>query len=214
MRMKKIKLLFMVIALMITSGIYAQATIESIIIEKKNRNAVKLYIDQPEDITADALEAKLKRSGLSGKRNKGVTIYRGVTLSEISTSKLDIYTRVEKSGIGSVVYMAASKGYDNFAGPEDTEITDKIVAFLNSFTVDANQHSVDVNLLAQKENIEKQEKAYQKLLEEQKDTEKKKSDAEAKLVQLQNDIAAKAAEIERLKGDLESLKLKKSTVAQ
>ena len=80
--MKKI---FLLIALAISSAaIYAQASVESIIIEKKNRNAVKLYIDQSEDITATALDARLKRSGLNGKRKKGITIYREVILSEIS----------------------------------------------------------------------------------------------------------------------------------
>ena len=195
-------------------AIYAQATVESIVIDKHNRNAVKLYIDQPEDITADALAAKLKRSGLNGNKKKGISIYKGVILSEISNTKLDIYTRVEKLGIGSVVYMTASKGYDNFTSPEDTGITNKIIVFLNNFVPDANYRSVDVDLTAQQSNIEKQEKAYQKILEEQKDTEKKKSDAEVKLMQLQNDLIAKQTEIDKLKADLQDLKTKRTTINQ
>lgn len=210
--MKKIIIAFILATSSV--AIYAQATVESIVIQKHNRNAVKLYIDQPEDITADALAAKLKRSGLNGNKKKGISIYKGVILSEISNTKLDIYTRVEKLGVGSVVYMAASTGYDNFASPEDTGITNKIIAFLNNFVPDANYRSVDVDLTAQQANIEKQEKAYQKLLEEQKDTEKKRSDAEVKLLQLQNDITAKQAEIEKLKYDLEDLKSKRSTINQ
>lgn len=197
-----------------STAIYAQATIESIVIQKHNRNAVKLYIDQPEDVTADALAAKLKRSGLNGSRKKGITIYKGVTLSEISITKLDIYTSVQKLGIGTVVYMAASKGYDNFASPEDTAITNNIIVFLNNFTTDANYRSVDVDLTEQNNNIAKQEKAYQKLLDDQKDTEKKKSDAEVKLVQLQNDIVAKQKEIDKLKADLEDMKIKRSNINQ
>ena len=129
-------------------------------------------------------------------------------------NKLDIYTRVEKLGIGTVVYMAASKGYDNFTSPEDTGITNNIVTFLNNFIPDANYRSVDVDLTAQTENITKQEKAYQKLLDEQKDTEKKRSDAEVKLVQLQNDLQAKQTEIDKLKADLEDMKVKRSNINQ
>ena len=210
--MKKI-ILVLTVAIASTA-VYAQATIESIVIQKHNRNAVKLYIDQPEDVTADALTAKLKRSGLNGSKKKGITIYKGVTLSEISINKLDIYTRVEKLGIGTVVYMAASKGYDNFTSPEDTGITNNIVTFLNNFIPDANYRSVDVDLTAQTENITKQEKAYQKLLDEQKDTEKKRSDAEVKLVQLQNDLQAKQTEIDKLKADLEDMKVKRSNINQ
>lgn len=210
--MKKFILSFIVAVSSVT--MYAQATVESIVIQKHNRNAVKLYIDQPEDITADALAAKLKRSGLNGNKKKGISIYKGVTLSEISNTKLDIYTRVEKLGVGSVVYMTASKGYDNFTSAEDTAITNRIIVFLNNFIPDANYRSVDVDLTAQQASIEKQEKAYQKLLEEQKDTEKKKSDAEVKLLQLQNDIIAKQTEIDKLKSDLEDLKTKRTTINQ
>lgn len=210
--MKKFILAIIVTVSSIT--MYAQATIESIVIQKHNRNAVKLYIDQPDDITADALAAKLKRSGLNGNKKKGISIYKGVILSEISNTKLDIYTRVEKLGVGSVVYMAASKGYDNFAGHEDTSITNNLIAFLNNFVPDANYRSVDVDLTAQQSNIEKQEKAYQKLLDEQKDTEKKKSDAEVKLLQIQNDLTAKQVEIDKLKAEMESLKTKRSTINQ
>jgi len=205
------KLFILVVALVVsTVTIYAQATVESIVIEKHNRNAVKLYIAQPEEITADALSAKLKRSGLNGNRSKGITIYKGVILSEISTNKLDIYTRVEKMGVGSVVYMTASKGYDNFSSPEDTGITNNIIVFLNNFTTDANKRSIDVDLTTQKEGLVKLEKGLQKLFDDQKDTEKKRSDAEVKLVQIQNDITAKGVEIDKLKSDMEILKTKRT----
>jgi septal ring factor EnvC (AmiA/AmiB activator) len=110
--------------------------------------------------------------------------------------------------------MAASKGYDNFATPEDTAITNNIMVFLNTFTNDANYRAVDVDLSAQKESMDKLEKSYQKLLEEQKDTEKKKSDAEVKLVQLQNDIEAKKIEIEKLKTEIDDLKTKRVNITQ
>ena len=88
------------------------------------------------------------------------------------------------------------------------------MTFLNNFIPDANYRSVDVDLTAQTENITKQEKAYQKLLDEQKDTEKKRSDAEVKLVQLQNDLQAKQTEIDKLKADLEDMKVKRSNINQ
>ena len=128
--------------------------------------------------------------------------------------KLDIYTQVEKRGVGSVVYMAASKGYDNFTTPEDEAITQNIITFLNSFVSDANYRSVDVNLLSKQEAIDKEEKAYLKLLDDQKDTEKKRSEAEVKLVQLQNDILAKQTEIEKLKSELDDLKNKRTNFNQ
>ena len=78
------KNLFLALLLVSTAALYGQASIESIVIEKHNRNAVKLYIDQSVQVTTDALKARLSRSGLNGKTKKGVTVYRGVILSEIS----------------------------------------------------------------------------------------------------------------------------------
>ena len=213
--MKNLKKIFLVIAFAFcASSINAQTSIEYILIQKQNRNAVKLEINQPEQITQTALDQRFNRSGLKGKTKKGTTLYKGVTLSEISTSKLDIYTRVIKHGTGSIVYMAASKGYDNFAGVEDIEITTKIEAFLLEFVNDANYRSVDVDLSAQIEDIAKQEKAYQKLLEDQKDTERKKADAEAKLIQIQNELDSKKSELEIKKASLEELKTKRTTINQ
>ncbi|HUM50223.1 MAG TPA: hypothetical protein PK431_00355 [Chitinophagales bacterium] len=213
--MKNIKNFLLITAIaFIATNVNAQTSVESIIIQKHNRNAVKLEINQPEQITQTALDQRFKRSGLKGKTSKGVTLYKGVTLSEISISKLDIYTRVVKHGTGSIVYMAASKGYDNFAGAEDTEITANIEAFLNAFVNDANYRSVDVDLSAQMDDIAKQEKAYQKLLEDQKDTEKKKADAEAKLIQIQNELDSKKTELDLKKANLEELKNKRTTINQ
>ncbi len=110
--------------------------------------------------------------------------------------------------------MAASKGYDNFAGAEDTEITANIEAFLTAFVNDANYRSVDVDLSAQMDDVAKQEKAYQKLLEDQKDTEKKKADAEAKLIQIQNELDSKKTELDLKKANLEELKNKRTTINQ
>jgi hypothetical protein len=46
---------------------------------------------------------------------------------------LDIYTKVEEGpNNSSVVYMAVSKGYDNFASVADSAITQNVKAFLES----------------------------------------------------------------------------------
>jgi hypothetical protein len=188
---------------------FAQSTIESIVIEKQNRIAVKLYVDQTPSVTSDALVTKLKRSGLSGKNRRGITIYRGVILSEISSNKMDIYTSVQKSGKGSVVYMAASRGYDNFSTPEDTAVTNRIISFLNTLVVEANFRSINIDVTKQNEHIEKQEKEYQKLLQDELDIKKNKADADVKLTQLKYQIDAKRLEILKLKQERDNLKNKR-----
>ena len=41
---------------------YGQARDASVMIDKENRNAVMIVIDQPEKITRDALQQRLERS--------------------------------------------------------------------------------------------------------------------------------------------------------
>lgn len=208
--MKNIHKIILALTMLFAFGqTFAQSTIESIIIEKQNRIAVKLYVDQTPSVTSDALVAKLKRSGLSGKSRRGITIYRGVILSEISSNKMDIYTSVKKSGKGSVVYMAASRGYDNFSTPEDTAVTNRIISFLNTLVVEANFRSINIDLTKHNEHIEKQEREYQKLLQDELDIKKNKADADIKLTELRYQIDAKRLEIQKLKQERDNLKNKR-----
>src|SRR5688572_119593 len=109
--MRYIKIiLFSSATLFAGTALYAQARDASVMIDKENRNAVMITIDQPEKITYEALQQRMERSGLKEKEKKGIVSYQGVTLSEISPDKVDIYTKVEAGpNNSSVVYMAVSR---------------------------------------------------------------------------------------------------------
>jgi len=181
-------------------------------IDKENRNAVMIAIDQPEKITGDALQKRLERSGLKDRARNGMLRYKGVTFSEISPDKLDIYTKVEKGpNNSSVVYMAVSRGYNNFTnGAADSSITENVKTFLESFVNDANKYSADVVIGNQMEEVNKDEKNYQRLLEEQKDLQKKKSNIESRLAEIQNELNAKKEIIDKKKSEVEDAKAKRS----
>jgi hypothetical protein len=172
-----------------------------------------IQIDQPEDRTADALEQRLKHAGLSGKSSKGVTVYRGVTLSEISPGTMDIYTKVEKgsNNQNSIVYMAVSKGYDNFtSATSDSMVTENVKRFLNSFVKDANYFSAEIEISTKMEEITKAESAYQNLIDDLKDLESKKTDIEGRIIDKQKEINEKKSEIDRRKVELDELKTKRT----
>jgi hypothetical protein len=190
-------------------NIFAQATVTSTNIEKENRNAVLIQINQPADVTSEALKERLKRSGLEGKSKSGVTAYRGVILAEIAPEKIDMYTKVDKGpdDNSSLVYVAVSKGYDNFANSaEDSVLIERVKTFLNSFVKDANTMSVDNTIRTQMEEVSDNEKEYERLLNEKKDLEKKKADIETSLIEIEKRISEKRAEIDRKKEALEVLK--------
>ena len=150
--MKKFKIiLFASVSLFVVTEIMAQATPMSTTIENQNRNAVMIEINQPVNIATEALQQKLQRAGLNEKIRNGSVSYKGVILSEISKDKIDLYTKVEGGpNSTSLVYMAVSKGYNNITGGNaDSVITRNVVAFLNSFVKDADNHSRLIAIQAQ-----------------------------------------------------------------
>jgi peptidoglycan hydrolase CwlO-like protein len=207
-------------SLILFSGIsiYAQNTDQardaSVMIDKENRNAVMITIDQPEKITREALKLRMERSGLTDKIKNGVMSYKGVTLSEISTDKVDIYTKVEKGpNNSSVVYMAVSRGYNNFSTTSvDSNITQNVKTFLQSFVKDADYHSADIGISNQIDDLAKEEKSYQKLLDEQRDLQKKKSNIENRLVEIQSELQKRETELDKKKSGVEDAKSKRSNI--
>jgi len=184
-----------------TIFIFAQAAPVSTLIEKENRNAVMIEIKQPVDITIDALQQKLQRAGFNQKVKKGSASYKGVVLSEISKDKIDVYTKVESGPNNtSVVYMAVSKGYNNFTNADtDSTITQNVEAFLNSFVKDADNHFADVGISNQMKDETKSEKGYQKLLQEQKDLQQKKNKIDNRLVEIQQELDIRKANLDKIR---------------
>jgi hypothetical protein len=195
--------------------VFAQATVTSTIIDKENRHAVMIVIDQPLDVTEAALEQRLKRSGLSGKTNNGITIYKAVTLSELSTAKVDIYTRVEKNKDkdknSSIVYIAVSTGYNNFISEtSDPVLNQNIKNFLNSFVKDVSAYSLDLQISTQADIVKNNEKQYERLQNDRKDLERDKAGIESSIVNKDRESAEKKTELERQKEELEKLKGRRS----
>jgi hypothetical protein len=192
--------------------VISQAVPASTIINKENRNAIMITINQPVKITTEALQQKLQRAGLDEKIKRGAASYKGVTLSEISKDKIDIYTKVEEAPNNtSTVYMAVSRGYNNFtSGGTDSVITANTIAFLNSFVKDADNHFADQDISNQVSDVNKYEKEYQHLLDEQKDLEKKKSAIDTRLAEIINELATRKTEMDKKRSAVEDSKTKRS----
>jgi hypothetical protein len=210
--MKRIKtILLSTVALFLTMFMYGQPKDASVMIDNENRNAVMIVIDQPDKITREALQQRMQRSGLKEREKNGVVKYKGVTLSEISQDKVDIYTKIEKGpNNSSVVYMAVSRGYNNFTNTTvDSNITQNVKTFLESLVKDADSHSKDVDISKQVTDVNNDEKSYQRLLDEQLDLQKKKSNIENRLVEIQNEISIKAEGLKKKKSGVEEARAKR-----
>jgi hypothetical protein len=210
--MRSIKIITLT-ATFLFSGVllYAQPTETSIMIDNANRSAVTITIDQPDNITGDALQQRLEHSGLKDKPKNGIMSFKGVVLSEISAEKIDLYTKVEKGpNNSSVVYIAVSRGYNNFTnGPADSAITQNVKTFLLSFVKDANDRSADVGISNRINDVNKDQKAYQKLLDEQGDLQKKKTKIENRLLEIQNELDMRTVELNKKKTGVEDARAKR-----
>ena len=213
--MKQLKtILISSVVLLSCINIHGQAREASVMIDDQNRNAVMINIDQPDKITGDALQQRFERSGLKDKLRNGILRFKGVTLSEISPNKVDIYTKVEKGpNNSSIVYMAVSTGYNNFSNSTaDSSITQNVKIFLESLIKDANDHSADVGISNQINDVSKDEKSYQDLLDEQRDLEKKKSSIESRLVVIQSQLSIIREGINKKKSGLDDAKAKRGNL--
>ncbi len=210
--MKQIKIILLgAVSLLSGMFIYAQASDASVMINNENHHAVMIPIDHPEKDAREALKLRLERSGLKEKVKNGVSRYRGVILSEISPDKVDIYTKVEAGpNNSSVVYMAVSRGYNNFTSSgADSSITQKVKTFLQSFVMDADNHSADLGITSQLDDISKNEKKYQQLLDEQADLKKKKSTIDSRLLEIQNNLTLEKENIDKKKTTLQDARYKR-----
>lgn len=211
--MKQIKIaLLSAIALLSGTYLCGQAKEASLMIDNQNRHAIMIQVDQPEKDTREALMLRLERSGLKEKLRNGVMKYKGVTLSEISPDKLDIFTKVEEGpNNSSVVFMAVSKGYNNFTSSiSDSSITQNVKNFLQSFILDAKNHSDDIGISNQLSDIDQDEKKYQQLLDEQATVLKKKAALDNRLLEIQNDLNLRRGDIDKKKVALQDAKTKRS----
>ena len=192
----------------------AQSTEGSVTIDKTNRNALMLNVNQPEAVTRAALTKRMDRAGLNGKAAGGYTKYSGVTFSEISRDKVDIYTMVKKApNDGSIVYIAVSRGYDNFiSSSNDSATSANVRVFLNSIVAEADNQFTSNTITANTADINKDEKKYKTLVNEQSSLQKRRAEIDNRLVEIEKELSTLSEVLTKKKNGLEDLKTKKTTI--
>lgn len=210
---KNIKIWLTSVALFSTLLATGQARDVSLKIDKENRNAVTISVPQTEDITRSALRQQLEKSGLKKKTRNGIDRYSGVVLSELSSDKMDIYTKVEKAiNEGSNVYIAVSRGYNNFTNQaDDSIITENVKTFLVNFSQQAGNYASDLAIADQIRTVEKEERALQQLKNERSELQGKKAMIDNRLAEIERELIAKETTIEQQQNEIKSAKVKRGS---
>lgn len=172
--------------------------------QKKKIPAFVTEISQPPSVTEDAIRQKLTQLGYNGKETKGVYVYKGIRIPEISNESYDILLRVErksrKEKDESVVYFAVSRGNDNYIKADaDTETIVKIKKYCLNFLPWAEAEALEVEIRDQESKVKSVENKLKDYIDESESLVKKKK-------KLEDDIETNKQNIEKQKADVENQK--------
>jgi len=198
---------FLLIAFLVTSTLLvkSQAREDRTSILDAERAVLSIELNYTSKLVSDALDQKLKESGVKTKSSKGYTVAEGAKFLEVSPENLDYYFKVEsKDKTKSVVYLGFSKGYSNFITPEsDPKTWETAKTFLNGLIKYHEQYQLALDIVAQDKMVKDSEKALEKSIKDGDDLTKK-------LEENKKDQEAKKADVEKQKALLGDLNGKKS----
>jgi hypothetical protein len=202
------KLLFSIIALAGFNFAQAQDAKESSIeIMKATQPCVEATYNRPSELMEDALKKKLADAKVgSGDKSKGFKVYKGIILPEISTDKIDLYTKIDGKKDNTTVYMLVSKGYDNFvSGAKDEAIVTNMKNFLNGLEVNAAALKLLADIEAAKIALNNAQDKYSNAVSDGKDLVKQKEKIEKNIEENKSIQSARSKDVDNANANLKAL---------
>lgn len=176
--------------------------------DKEKRTGVVAEYNVEKKTVEEALKERLEKAGLGKpKSSKGFLHYPGVVWKDISTEKIDVYTRVEGKKDNAVVSVLISKGYDNFiTSGNDGNIIQNTKKFLDNFNRDITVYQLQLDINKQEAMVKKAEKEYQSSVDKGKDLATDKERLEKKIADNETEQKSLQKELEKAKTALDGLK--------
>lgn len=163
-----------VIAALATIGVSA---VEVQKVDGPNKEQVMAFTttyQYPADDIEDAIIAKLKEEGLSGKKaSNNFYAYKGVKYNGLWNRTFDFYIAVNGSHKSGTIYLVLSTGYDNYITDSDKEENEKVSDWLESLDADIQNYVYNQQLSAQQEETDEAEKELKNLKKQKEKTEQK-----------------------------------------
>ena len=169
---------------------------------KKKVPSIVTQVPVAPSITEEAIRDKLSQKGYIGKESKGVILYKGVRIPEISNELVDLYLKVErksrKDKDESLVYVTVSKGYENYVTPvNDSATVNRVISFSANFLPWAEALALEKDIKDQEDRLKSAEKKYNDLLSDGDGLQKK-------LTKLQQDIEENKSSVQKQKSEVET----------
>ncbi len=212
-----------VIAITISSFVFAQAYEGSVEYDKKKQQAFVIEYHYSPEAVENAIIQKMEKLGYKGKeekgmfnKDKGFHVYKNAFITDISSSSMDYMVKVEqksrKEKDESIVYFIINKDGENAMPKFDATDMRQAKTFLNNLMPDVEAADLELRIEAQEDAVAKAEKKFKNLQSD-------KEDMENKIKKLQDDIQKNLKDqddtqkdIENQKQVLENLKIKRKPV--
>ena len=185
-----------------------QARETTLTVGKDKIDAVKIEVNAPSKDVEKALQQQLATSGVKPKKGSASSYsYNDVTVSNISSDTVDVWTRVQKNGDKSVIYMAVKDQQGNYlSGSSDTATVEKVKDFLYDFARAQNYSSNDVEIGALMDSVEVDQSSFEKYNSDKARIESQIKDLQTQLQALDSGFSTSRSEMDRRKQRLDELK--------
>lgn len=209
------KIIYTLIAIFLFNvSLFAQAHYVFIDFKDGQKPGIQNEVPYSDNVVTGAIKTKMEKLGYKGKGSKDFDVYKGVTLPELGAGAYDLYFKVDRKSRKekdiSVVTMLISKGNETYlTEADDAQTIDNAKTFLNNLFVTAAAYSLDQEIAAQQETVNKAEKKYKGLVNDADDLQKRKRKIEQQIEDNNKDQKNQQSEVDKQKQILESLRTRK-----
>ena len=185
-----------------------QARETTLTVGKDKIDAVKIEVNAPSKDVEKALQQQLATSGVKPKKGSASSYsYNDVMVSNISQDTVDVWTRVQKSGDKSVIYMAVKDQQGNYlSGGSDSSTVEKVKDFLYDFARAQNYSSTDLEIGSLMDSVQVDQTGFEKYTSEKARIESQIKELQTQLQTLEQGFGTNRAEMDRRKQHLDQLR--------
>ena len=175
-----------------------------------DQNAFTIEIHSTVDNVEDALKQRLIKEGLKVGSKKGFIVCLAASWSKISGSTMDYYFKAKKSSGGRVIlYMFASKGYNNFiSSAANADESGHAKDFLYEMITETKRYELNLALVDLNKKLKSASDDLSDLVKKQRHMEDKIKDLNASLDTNHSDQNNKSKEMDKMKNQLADLQSK------
>ena len=189
------------------NAVLAQAKETTITVGKDKIEAVKIEVNAPVKDVQEALSQQLASTGVKPRKGAAKSVeYNDVVVPTISQDTVDIWTRVQKNGNNSVIYLGVKDQQGNYINSNaDTASVEKLKDYLYDFVRAQNYSSNDLEIGSLMDSVKIDQSSFDQYSSDKSKIESQIKELNEQLQALEQKFTASRSDIDRRKQRLELL---------